>query len=173
MIKILKIFFFTIFISSYSFAEQSIAYIDIDNIISKSISGKKLLNELKEYEKIEIKKLTDIRDKLSKKKDTLVAKKNIISKDEFNLQFQELQKEIKKFKSDESNILKNLATKKNKSILEYLTFINPIIQDYMDKNSISILIEKKNIFIARSNYDISEKLIKIIDQNIKEFKIEK
>ena len=128
---------------------------------------------MKEYEKIEIKKLTDIRDKLSKKKDTLVAKKNIISKDEFNLQFQELQKEIKKFKSDESNILKNLATKKNKSILEYLTFINPIIQDYMDKNSISILIEKKNIFIARSNYDISEKLIKIIDQNIKEFKIEK
>lgn len=173
MIKILKIFFFTVFISSYSFAEQSIAYIDIDNIISKSISGKKLLNELKEYEKIEIKKLTDIRDKLSKKKDTLVAKKNIISKDEFNLQFQELQKEIKKFKSDESNILKNLATKKNKSILEYLTFINPIIQDYMNKNSISILIEKKNIFIARSNYDISEKLIKIIDQNIKEFKIEK
>ncbi len=43
----------------------------------------------------------------------------------------------------------------------------------MDKNSISILIEKKNIFIARSNYDISNKLINIIDQNIKEFKIEK
>ena len=159
MIKILKIFFFTVFISSYSFAEQSIAYIDIDNIISKSISGKKLLNELKEYEKIEIKKLTDIRDKLSKKKDTLVAKKNIISKDEFNLQFQELQKEIKKFKSDESNILKNLATKKNKSILEYLTFINPIIQDYMNKNSIEILINSKNIFMGNKKSDITQQLI--------------
>ena len=43
----------------------------------------------------------------------------------------------------------------------------------MDKNSISILIEKKNIFIARSKYDITDSLIKIIDQNLKEFNIEK
>ena len=41
----------------------------------------------------------------------------------------------------------------------------------MDKNSISILIEKKNIFIAKSNYDITKNILKIINNEIKEFKI--
>jgi Skp family chaperone for outer membrane proteins len=41
----------------------------------------------------------------------------------------------------------------------------------MDKNSISILIEKKNIFIAKSNYDITKNILEIINNEIKEFKI--
>jgi Skp family chaperone for outer membrane proteins len=41
----------------------------------------------------------------------------------------------------------------------------------MDKNSIGILVEKKNIFIARSNYDITDDVLKIINNEIKEFKI--
>ena len=173
MIRLFQILIFFIFFVPSSFADQTIAYINIDNVISKSISGKKLLNKLNELEKAEIKKLTDKRKALTEKKDSLISKKKIISDSEFNNQFKQLQKELNKFKVEESKTLKELNAKKNKSILEFLNFINPLIQDYLDKNSISILIEKKNIFIARSNYDISNKLINIIDQNIKEFKIEK
>jgi Skp family chaperone for outer membrane proteins len=43
----------------------------------------------------------------------------------------------------------------------------------MKKKSIDILIEKKNIFIAKSNYDITDEIIKNIDDNIKNFIIEK
>jgi Skp family chaperone for outer membrane proteins len=42
----------------------------------------------------------------------------------------------------------------------------------MEKNSIGILMEKKNIFIAKSNYDITEILIQDINKNIKEFLID-
>ena len=172
MLNVFKILTFFIFLTTSSFANQSIAYINIDNVISKSIPGKNLLKKLNELEKAEIKKLTDKRKLLTEKKDSLISKKNIISDNEFNNQFKELQKELNKFKVNESKVLKELKAKKNKSILEFLNFINPLIQKYMDENSISILIEKKNIFIARSNYDISDNLIKIIDQNIKDFKIE-
>ena len=172
MLNVFKILTFFIFLTTSSFANQSIAYINIDNVISKSIPGKNLLKKLNELEKAEIKKLTDKRKLKTKKKDSLISKKNIISDNEFNNQFKELQKELNKFKVNESKVLKELKAKKNKSILEFLNFINPLIQKYMDENSISILIEKKNIFIARSNYDISDNLIKIIDQNIKDFKIE-
>ncbi len=173
MIKLFQIIIFLFFFLPNSFADQSIAYINIDSVISKSISGKNLLKKLNEFEKTEIKKLTNRRELLSQKKDSLMTQKNIISEKEFKNQFQQLQKELNEFKSDESKIIKDLTTKKNKSILKYLNFINPLIQDYMDKNSISILIEKKNIFIARSKYDITDNLIKIIDQNLKEFNIEK
>ena len=41
----------------------------------------------------------------------------------------------------------------------------------MEKNSIGILIEKKNIFIAKSNYDITKNVLEKINKQIKEFKI--
>ena len=52
-----------------------------------------------------------------------------------------------------------------------MKLISPIINEYMEKNSIGILIEKKNIFIAKSNYDITENVLEIINKQIKEFKI--
>lgn len=36
----------------------------------------------------------------------------------------------------------------------------------MSDNSISIIIDKKNIFIADKNYDITENLIELINKNI-------
>ena len=43
----------------------------------------------------------------------------------------------------------------------------------MTDKSIEILIEKKNIFIAKSNYDITQFVINDINNNIKNFLIEK
>ena len=37
----------------------------------------------------------------------------------------------------------------------------------MDENSISIILDKKNIYIAHKKYDITEKLIELINKNIK------
>ena len=42
----------------------------------------------------------------------------------------------------------------------------------MEENSIEILFEKKNIFIAKSNYDITQIVIENINKNIKNFKIQ-
>jgi Skp family chaperone for outer membrane proteins len=42
----------------------------------------------------------------------------------------------------------------------------------MSDNSISILLDKKNIFIASKNYDITKNLITLIDKDIKSIDIE-
>ena len=65
---------------------------------------------------------------------------------------------------NEKNIKnKKLKNKKNILLKQFVEQINPIIQDYMDKNSISILLDKRNIFIANSKYDIYEDIIKIVN----------
>ena len=51
--------------------------------------------------------------------------------------------------------------------MSLLDLINPIIKEYMQKNSISIIIDKKNIYIADKNYDISNNLIELINKKIK------
>ena len=49
--------------------------------------------------------------------------------------------------------------------------INPIIEKYMADNSIYMLIDKKNVFIASKDYDITNKLIELIDNQIKTIEI--
>ena len=42
----------------------------------------------------------------------------------------------------------------------------------MAENSIYILMDKKNVFIASKDYDITNNLIELIDNQIKTFEIE-
>jgi len=42
----------------------------------------------------------------------------------------------------------------------------------MEKDSIEILFEKKNIYIAKSSYDITQIVIENINNEIKDFKIQ-
>ena len=41
--------------------------------------------------------------------------------------------------------------------------INPIIENYMLDNSIEILLDKKNVFIASKKSDITHELIQVIN----------
>ena len=51
--------------------------------------------------------------------------------------------------------------------MSLLNLINPIITEYMQNNSISIIFDKKNIYIANKNYDISNNLIELINKKLK------
>ena len=44
-----------------------------------------------------------------------------------------------------------------------------LIQKYMNEQSIDILLDKKNIFIAKDNFDITQKIIDLINKEIKNF----
>jgi len=60
---------------------------------------------------------------------------------------------------------------RNKNIVNFLNLINPIIENYMKDNSIYMLIDKKNVFIASKDYDITNNLIELIDKQIKDIEI--
>ena len=52
-----------------------------------------------------------------------------------------------------------------------LTLVNPIIEKYMTDNSIYMLLDKKNVFIASKDYDVTKNLIELIDNQIKTLEI--
>jgi Skp family chaperone for outer membrane proteins len=83
----------------------------------------------------------------------------------------ELQIEYQKYNNDKKKEIDSLKKKRNTNIINFINSINPIIEKYMTDNSIYILMDKKNIFIAKNDYDITQKLIKLIDNQIKTFEI--
>ena len=82
-----------------------------------------------------------------------------------------LQVKFQKYKEKKIKEIDDLKNKRNADIVNFLNLINPIIEKYMTENSIYMLIDKKNIFIASKEYDITNNLIELIDIQIKNIDI--
>ena len=172
VIKLFTLSITLIFFSTYLFAENRVAYINVDLILTESIPAKSLLTQLKLIEKKKINKIKNDEVKLKDEKNKILSTKNIISEEEFDKSINNFQKKVDLHIKLKDENIQNLKQIRNEEILRFFNLINPIIEKIMEKNSIGILIEKKNIFIAKSNYDITEIVIEEINKNIKDFLIE-
>ena len=170
-----KNFFFILLVSLLSFnvskADEKISYVDIDYILSNSLAGKSLLETLKKEEKLKIKNFKVSDDNFKDKEKKILAKKNLITNEEINKELKSLQIDFQSYRKNKMSEIKKFKAKRNKNILNFIKLINPIIENYMTENSISILLDKKNIFIASKDYDITKNLITLIDNKIKSIDI--
>ena len=152
-------------------AEDKVSYIDIDYVLTNTLVGKKLLNTLKKEEELKIDKFKTNDNKFKDEENKILAKRNLISKEEINKELKLLQVKFQKYRKEKSKEIDELKVKRNKNIINFLNLINPIIEKYMADNSIYILLDKKNIFIASKDYDITSNLIELIDNQIKTIEI--
>ena len=170
-----KNFFFILLVSFLSFnvskADEKISYVDVDYILSNSLAGKSLLETLKKEEKLKIENFKVSDDNFKDKEKKILAKKNLITNEEINKELKSLQIEFQSYRKNKMNEIKKFKAKRNRNILNFIKLINPIIENYMTENSISILLDKKNIFIASKDYDITKNLITLIDNKIKSIDI--
>ena len=73
-------------------------------------------------------------------------------------------KEVEKYRIEKDELIKNFQKIKKTKLDDFINKINPIIQKYMNENSIDIVLEKKQIFIGNINKDISNDIIKLIEK---------
>ena len=163
---------FLLFSTSLSNAKDKVSYIDIDYILSNTLAGKSLLVSLKKEEELKISKFKLNDENFTKEEKKILAKKNLISSPEFEKEMKSLQVKFQKYKQNKFNEIEELKKKRNKNILIFLNQINPIIEKFMTDNSIYMIIDKKNVFIASKEYDITNNLIELIDNQIKSITIE-
>jgi Skp family chaperone for outer membrane proteins len=166
----LIIIFFSLVINSLK-ADEKLFYIDVDHLMTNTVAGKELLSTLKKEEELKLNKfrLNDDNFKIEEKK--ILAKKNLISKEELTNEMKTLQVKFQKYRAEKIKEIDELKVKRNKNIINFLSLINPIIEKYMTDNSIYMLIDKKNVFIANKDYDITNNLIELIDNQIKNVEI--
>jgi len=174
MIRFKKLYLVLIFFSlSFNVlkAENKVFYIDIDYVLTNTLAGKSLLNTLKKEEESKINKYRLDDENFKNKEKKILAKKNLISKEEISKQMKILQVEFQEYRKEKINEIDKFKQKKNRNILNFLNLINPIIEKYMVDNSISILLDKKNVFIASKDNEITYNLIELIDNQIKTIEI--
>ena len=172
---LVKKFFLIIFFLSLTVnilnAADKVSYIDIDYVLTNTIAGKELLNILKKEEDLKINKFKLNDDNFKNEEKKILAKKNLISKEEINNELKLLQVKFQTYRKEKIKEIEELKIKRNRNIVNFINLINPILEKYMADNSIYMLIEKKNVFIANKNYDITNNLIELINNQIKNIEI--
>ena len=169
--NIFFILFFLVISTSLLKAQEKVSFIDIDYILASSLAGKSLLNKLKEGEELKINVLKSKDEDYKQKESKILAKKNLISKEEMNKELKSLQIEFNEYREEKIKQIDELKAKRNRNIVNFFKSLNPIIEKYMSDNSIYMLIDKKNVFIANKDYDITNNLIELINNQIKDIEI--
>tara|TARA_B100000886_G_scaffold302731_1_gene232938 strand:- start:2325 stop:2846 length:522 start_codon:yes stop_codon:yes gene_type:complete len=167
-----KIFYLIVFIlfQTNSFS-KNIVYLDIQYIIDNSSLGihyKKNINKIKNQN---IKKLKIKEDQINKKETQINNQKNILSKDEIQKQISELNELLKKFQIERNKLNNEILEQKKNYSSKILKLLNPLLTDYVEKNGITLVIEKKNILVGINSLDITPSILKIFNDETKKEKM--
>ena len=165
--SILFIFFFT----NQAFSEQKIAFIDMDKVISTSKSGSSVLKQLTNLNKKNLRFLKDEEKKFKEKEKKLISQKNIISEIDFKNKVNELKSEIKSYNQNRKKMLADFNNLKIDNTNNLLKLINPILVKFSNDKEIAIILQKKDLVVAKTQLDITDEVIKIVNADVKEFKI--
>jgi Skp family chaperone for outer membrane proteins len=152
-------------------AEQKIVFVDMDKLVSVSKPGSSIFNQLKDINKKNLDFLKEEEKKLKEKEKKLIAQKNIITEAVFTNKVNKLKSEINIYNQDKNKMIEEFNKLKVENTNNLLKKINPILTKYSTENEISIILQKKNLIIGKAELDITEAIIAIINDEIKEFKI--
>ena len=166
MKKILIIFI--IFIYQTNLYANNIVYLDVQYIIDNSNLGKFYKNNVKiiqDKNNLELKK----NEKVIKDKETEINnKKNILNEDEIEKKVKELNELIKNYQIKRRELNKQVIDKKKNYTSKILNILNPLLTDYVDKNGIILVVEKKNILVGIKSLDITTNILNILDKETRE-----
>ena len=166
-IRSLLLLIFFVFFSKISLShEKTIVYIDLSKIMNNSIAGKSITSQLENNHKKNISKFKKIEEELKKEEAKIISQKNVITKEEFEKKIIDLRDKASKFRKERNDNINNLNNQRLEATSKMITLIRPILSEFSDKNSISLIIDKKNIIIGKTLLDITDDILKIVDEKI-------
>ncbi len=173
MSLILKIFLFFL-ISTSTFAENlknQIVYINMEKLFNESIVGISFNEKISKLSKSNQEKIKNLEEEIKTEDNNINSKRNILSEEELKNKISDLNEKIKRYQA----ILKKNQDDINKKKIDgsniILNNLKPILSEYSKKNSISMVLQKQNVVIGKKELDITEDIIKILNEKIKKIDI--
>ena len=165
--KLLVVLIILLFSTNSLRANDRSAIINIDYIVQNSNIGKKTLNNINNLDKKNIEKFKKKNKELKELETNIRNKKNIISEDDFQKEVVSFQEKIKLFTSEKDKTVNNFQNYRKEELQKLFNLFKPIISNYIKENSINILIDSKNIFMANEDANITNEILIIINKELK------
>jgi len=143
------------------------AFVDIDYIIANSNIGKKVLEKIDKLDKKNIENLQKKNKSLNELEILIKNKQNVVSEEAFNKEVISFREKVQEFKNEKNQIVKNFNDYKKKELENIFKKIGPIINNYMEENSVSVLFDSKNIFMGSKKSNLTEDILNRINKELK------
>ena len=165
LVKFFVVTFFLL-ICTHTFAEQKIAVLDMTYVLNDSTAGKGAQKFLTKTFNDNLKKFADIEKALKKEEQDLLAKKNILSKEEYGKKMNSLRKKNIDYQTERRSAIDKITMQRAKARETLLKKLEPIIQSYIEENSVSLVVDKKYILGGGSGSDITKIIVEKLNKEL-------
>ena len=170
LLKII-LFFFIFTITFADTISKQIVYINMDMLFNNSLAGISLNKQVELLKKNNNKNIKDLESEIKLEDENINSKKNILNDNELKKKISVLNDKIKKYQNQLKQNQENLKKKKIEGTNIILNNLKPILSEYSKKNSISMVLQKQNVIIGKKELDITQDIIKILNEKIKKIDI--
>ena len=159
------------FITTSVLSNSKIVYIDMDLVIQKSIVGKNITEQIKKINDTNLIELKKLEKQIKDEDNEINKQKNILDEKQIREKINNLNLKVKKFQKMRKDNRNENNKKQVKATAQLLEQLKPILADYSASNSISLVLQKKDVIIGRNDLNITEDIIKLLDKKIKKIDI--
>mgnify|MGYP001160851628 CR=1 FL=1 len=149
------------------YAENKIVYLDVQYIIDNSQLGLSYKNKIKKDQnknRIDL----SIKEKIIKEKELEINnQKNILKQDELNKKVAKLNELLKDYQKLRNKLNNEVIENKKQYSIKILNILNPLLTNYVEKNNIILVVEKKNILVGIKSLDITNEILNILNEETK------
>ena len=115
----------------------------------------------------------NIENSIKADEDKLIKQKNILKEEEFNKNLTVLREKYKSYQLLKKNKNTDLNKLRDNASKEILKILNLILTDYSKKNEISLILDKKNVVIGKSDLDVTQDILKLLNEKITKVELKK
>ena len=170
----MKNIFIIIFFLSYfsnAFAQDKILYLDVSRLLNDSDVGKYLNTELSKINKSNIDEFKKIENSIKSEEENILKQKNILKTEEYNSKINDLKNKFNSYQELKNRKNMEINQKRNNAANKILKVINEILSKYSSEKEISLIIEKKNIVIGKTELDVTNEILELLNKKIKKVEI--
>jgi outer membrane protein len=156
----------SLFVSTIVSAEQKIVVLDLKYVLNNSKAGKGAQEFLKKSFNNNAKKFSDIEKSLKDEEKDLISKKTVLSKEDYIKKSKELREKVMKYQKDRRASLDKIAKQRSDSKANLLEALNPLIDEYINANQISLVLDKKEMLGGLNEFDITKTIIEKLNKKL-------
>ena len=101
----------------------------------------------------------------------MIKQKKLITEEEYRKKVSELRQSVTELQKKRKNLLDKVAKERSQARVELLKALNPIIQDYMNKNRIRMVLDKKDLILADEKLEITEQIMSVLNKKLTSIKL--
>ena len=164
--KKINLIFFFIILTSFAYSEDKVVYLDVNLLLTESEVGKYVNSNLKKISDDNNEEYKKFEAELKSDEEKLLTQQNILKKEDYEKKISELRNKFKLYQEKKNSKNNELNSIRNKAGNKILKSINEIMTEYSKKNSISLVITKQSIIIGKTELDVTNDILELLNKKI-------